>query len=200
MDFSTYIHTITALFVIIDPIGSALIFNSLSMDASQKKRTKMALKATIISTLTLILFGNYGEALFTEIGININSLRISGGLLLFHTAFQMVTQEKVIDQQNNERDISIFPMTIPLLSGPGTLTLSVLLFSNSNEITDKLSVAAAIISVMLLTLILIRLSTYLKHLIGHTGDELLRRFFGVIVATISIQFIFDGIHHLLLKQ
>lgn len=197
MALSTYLHAAIALLVIIDPIGSALIFNSLSGNADQKQRTKMALKAVIVSMITLIFFGLYGEKLFSIIGININSLRISGGLLLFYTAFQMITQEKLLDTTNKYVDISIFPMTIPLLAGPGMLTLTVLLFSNSRKLTDTFAIIAAIISVMLITYISISASKYLKKMIGYTGEELIRRFFGVIVATIGVQFIFDGIHNLI---
>jgi len=197
MALSTYLHAAIALLVIIDPIGSALIFNSLSGNADQKQRTTMALKAVIVSMITLIFFGLYGEKLFSIIGININSLRISGGLLLFYTAFQMITQEKLLDTTNKYVDISIFPMTIPLLAGPGMLTLTVLLFSNSRKLTDTFAIIAAIISVMLITYISISASKYLKKMIGYTGEELIRRFFGVIVATIGVQFIFDGIHNLI---
>ncbi len=197
MQLSTYLHALTALFVIVDPIGSALIFNSLSSGSTKQMRTKMALKAVGISTLTLVLFGNYGEALFRLLGISINSLRIAGGLLLFHTAFQMITQERPVNDKNHHVDISIFPMTIPLLAGPGMLTLTVLLFSKSRKLTDTFSIIAAIVTVMLTTYILISVSKHLKKVIGHTGDELIRRFFGVIVATIGIQFVFNGIHNLI---
>ncbi len=197
MDISIYLHAMTALFVIIDPIGAALIFNSLVGDGDKKYRYVMAIKAIIISGLTLILFGNYGEALFSHLGININSLRISGGLLLFFTAFQMITSDIGFSNKGGQRDISVFPMSIPLLAGPGTLTLALLLFSKTNEPAGMIAVAAAIISTLLLTFALMLASKNLKKVIGRTGDEILKRFLGVILAALAIQFIYDGISNLI---
>jgi len=196
MDIAVYLHAVTALFVIIDPIGAALIFNSLTAGSDKKHRKVMAIKAVIISGVTLILFGNYGEALFTQLGININSLRISGGLLLFYTAFNMVTKEMEFTTNGKQVDISVFPMSIPLLAGPGTLTLCILLFSHTSEPAGAIAVSAAIVSILTLTLISMLVSKYLKKIIGKTGDEILRRFLGVILAALAIQFIYDGISNI----
>ncbi|WP_354625529.1 MarC family protein [Psychromonas sp. MME2] len=199
MDLTIYLHALTALFVIIDPIGAALIFNSLTTNSDKKHRTVMAVKAVIISATSLVLFGNYGETLFSQLGININSLRISGGLLLFYTAFKMITQEMEFSASNKSVDISVFPMSIPLLAGPGTLTLSILLFSHSTQSSGVIAVTAAIISILSLTLVLMLLSRNLKKIIGKTGDEILKRFLGVILAALAIQFIYDGIINFSLK-
>ncbi|GLS90213.1 UPF0056 inner membrane protein [Psychromonas marina] len=199
MDIAIYLHALTALFVIIDPIGAALIFNSLASNGDKRYRYIMATKAIIISGLTLILFGNYGETLFFHLGIDINSLRISGGLLLFFTAFQMITSDIGFSNKGELRDISVFPMTVPLLAGPGTLTLSVLLFSQDMDATGTVAVSAAIICTLLLTFVLMLVSKNLKKIIGKTGDEILKRFLGVILAALAIQFIYDGISNLMLK-
>ncbi|MCG6202583.1 MarC family protein [Psychromonas antarctica] len=196
MDIAIYLHALTALFVIIDPIGAALIFNSLTADSDKKHRHIMAIKAVVISGITLILFGNYGETLFSHLSININSLRISGGLLLFFTAFNMITKAMDFSRSGKDDDISVFPMSIPLLAGPGTLTLSILLFSHTSEITGTIAVSIAIISILTLTLLLMLVSKYLKKIIGKTGDEILKRFLGVILAALAIQFIYDGIKNI----
>jgi multiple antibiotic resistance protein len=199
MDISLFLHALTGLLVIIDPIGAALIFNSLTSGSDTRHRNKMALKSILISGITLILFGNYGEALFYHLGININSLRISGGLLLFYTAFMMITQELKYANTEKNTDISVFPMSIPLLAGPGTLTLSILLFSQTESHYALVSVGAAIASVLVLTLIAMIASKYLKKIIGKTGDEILRRFLGVILAALAIQFIYEGIRNIILQ-
>lgn len=196
MDIALYLHAVTALFVIIDPIGSALIFNSLTSGSEKKHRNMMVIKSILISCTSLILFGNYGEALFHQLGISINSLRISGGLLLFYTAFIMITQELKFGNTGASDDISVFPMSIPLLAGPGTLTLSILLFSQGTNNAGILAVIAAIMSILGLTMLLMFVSKYLKHIIGRTGDEILRRFFGVILAALAIQFIYEGIRNI----
>ena len=196
MDIALFLHALTGLLVIIDPIGAALIFNSLTSGSDRKHRNMMAFKCILISSITLILFGNYGEALFLELGININSLRISGGLLLFYTAFMMITQELKFTSSGKNADISVFPMSVPLLAGPGTLTLAILLFSQSNSFESVIAVSAAIISVLLLTLVAMITSKYLKKIIGKTGDEILRRFLGVILAALAIQFVYEGIRNI----
>ncbi|MDA7746994.1 MarC family protein [Psychromonas sp.] len=196
MDTALYLHALTGLFVIIDPIGSALIFNALTSGSDSKYRHLMAIKSVVISAVILILFGNYGEDLFSQLGININSLRISGGLLLFYTAFMMITQEIKFNNTGGNGDISVFPMSIPLLAGPGSLTLAILLFSQNAQTESAVAVGAAIISILLVTLVAMMAAKHLKRIIGKTGDEILRRFFGVILAALAIQFIYEGIHNI----
>lgn len=193
MDLAVYLNALTGFFVIIDPIGAALVFHSLIPEGAKRHRRIMALKSILISVVLLIVFGNYGEPLLDQLGININSLRIAGGLLLFYTAFNMITEAVEYEDTTVKKDISVFPMTIPLLAGPGALTLAILLFSNTSETSANLSVAAAVVTILLLTFILMLISTYLKKVIGKTGDEILRRFLGVLLAALSIQFIYDGI-------
>lgn len=193
MDWAVFLNALTGFFVIIDPIGAALVFHSLIPEDAKRHRRIMALKSILISVVLLIVFGNYGESLLDQLGININSLRIAGGLLLFYTAFNMITEAVEYEDTTIKKDISVFPMTIPLLAGPGALTLAILLFSNASETSANLSVVAAIVTILLLTFILMLTSTYLKKIIGKTGDEILRRFLGVLLAALSIQFIYDGI-------
>lgn len=193
MDLSTYLNAVTALFVIIDPIGAALIFHSLVPVGDNRHRFVMAAKATLISTLLLFVFGNYGEPLLSRLGISIDALRISGGLLLFFTAFNMITKDSDLTQSTVRKDVSVFPMSIPMLAGPGSLTLAILLFSKAGTTSGQLSVLFAILSIMVATLVLMLLSKYVKVIIGRTGDEILRRFLGVILAALAIQFVADGI-------
>ena len=197
MDILVYLNAMTALFIIIDPIGAAIIFHSLVPVGETRHRVKMAVKSIIISTLLLIIFGNYGEPFLNKLGINIEALRISGGLLLFYTAFKMITQDVEYTVTTAKRDISVFPMSIPLMAGPGSLTLSILLFSQSESAEQDLSILMAILSITALTLVLMLVSRYVKVIIGRTGDEILRRFLGVILAALAIQFVYDGITQLI---
>lgn len=162
MDWAVFLNALTGFFVIIDPIGAALVFHSLIPEDAKRHRRIMALKSILISVVLLIVFGNYGESLLDQLGININSLRIAGGLLLFYTAFNMITEAVEYEDTTIKKDISVFPMTIPLLAGPGALTLAILLFSNASETSANLSVVAAIVTILLLTFILMLTSTYLK--------------------------------------
>ena len=193
MDIAVYLNAMIALFVIIDPIGVALIFHSLTPPDDTAHRFKMALKATLISSALLILFGNFGEPLLHKLGISIDALRISGGILLFYTAFHMITKDIEYTSTTERRDIAVFPMSIPMLAGPGSLTLAILLFSNANSPATQMSITVAILSIAMTTLILMILSRYVKRVIGRTGDDILRRFLGVLLAALAIQFIHDGV-------
>ncbi|WP_068740081.1 MarC family protein, partial [Oleiphilus sp. HI0117] len=150
-------------------------------------------KACLISTMLLVLFGNFGELLLSKLAISIHAFKISGGVLLFYTAFRMVTSSLSFAGSGNGRDISVFPLSIPLLAGPGSLTVSILLFSSTSSALGQLSVMFAIVSISTLTCILMIFSGNVKRLVGAIGDEVLKRFLGMILAALAIQFILDGL-------
>jgi multiple antibiotic resistance protein len=193
VDIAVYLNAMIALFVIIDPIGAALIFHSLVPVDDMRHRVKMAIKAAVISSTLLILFGNFGEPLLHKLGISIDALRISGGILLFYTAFHMITKDTEHTSTTERKDIAVFPMSIPMLAGPGSLTLAILLFSKASDYQGTLSITLAILTISLGTLVMMILSRYVKKIIGRTGDDILRRFLGVVLAALAIQFIHDGI-------
>tara|TARA_R110001592_G_scaffold52649_7_gene161273 strand:+ start:10670 stop:11266 length:597 start_codon:yes stop_codon:yes gene_type:complete len=193
LELLVFLHALTALFVIIDPIGTALIFNALTKGQSASARFLQAFKASIISALLLVLFGNYGAGLLSYLGISIDALKISGGLLLFYTAFQMINSELKFKMEGTVDDISVYPMSIPLLAGPGSLTVAILLFSSVTSAADQLTIIAAVILICVLTFICMSSSVFLKNIVGKTGDEILRRFLGVLLAALAMQFILEGI-------
>lgn len=201
MDSAVFLHAFTSYFVIIDPIGVSLIFNALTRDSDACHARKMAIKTTIIAITITLVFGFYGEAFLKKLGISIEALRVSGGILLFVTAYKLITRtkEKVeLTEESKTLDISVFPMSIPLISGPGTLTLTVLLFSAPQAAEAQYSVALAAIATFLVCFICFLSSRYIKKVIGQTGDDILCRLLGVILAALAIQFIADGIQHLFL--
>lgn len=193
LDLTIYLNALIALFVIIDPIGAALIFHAMIPQHLGRHRVNMAFKSTLITLALLILFGNFGEPLLKQLGISIDALRISGGLLLFFTAYQMITQDTEQDAVAGTRDISVFPLAIPLLAGPGSLTLAILLYSQGNHMETLVSVSAAIISICFLTMLLMLTARQVAKVIGKTGDDILRRFLGMLLAALAIQFIHDGL-------
>jgi multiple antibiotic resistance protein len=199
MPAEIFLHALTSYFVIIDPIGSALIFHSLTSGGSRNYARRMALRAVGISTIIIFLFGFFGEALLAKLGISIAALRVSGGLLLFFTAFQMITSAKSNERNfsSDEIDISVFPMAFPLLSGPGCLTLTILLFSRPAAQHETLALLAAVLAISVITLFFLLLASHVARIIGRTGDDILRRLLGVILAALSIQFIADGIRQIM---
>ncbi|PCJ19542.1 MAG: hypothetical protein COB02_07290 [Candidatus Cloacimonadota bacterium] len=193
LDLTIFLNAFTSLFVIIDPIGGAMIFHGLVGNKSITHRRAMAIKTAIISTVLLILFGKYGEALLTTLGISIHAFGVSGGILLFYTAFHMITKQSEESVESTVDDISVYPMSIPMIAGPGTLTLVILLNSKAQSFTDSISIVAAILAMMLITFLLMLFSKFIKDVIGKTGDDLIQRFLGVLLAALAIQFIHDGL-------
>ncbi len=198
MTTDIFLHALTSYFVIIDPIGTALIFHGLTDSCERSYIRRMALRSTLISGLIVVIFGFFGEALLAKLGISIAALRVSGGLLLFITAFNMVTKGETGRKWNSgpEVDISVFPMSIPLLAGPGCLTVTILLFSQPSAMAGRMSLVAAIAAIFLGTYAALIASNRIKKVIGRTGDDILRRLLGVILAALSIQFIADGIRQI----
>ena len=199
MFFDTFLHALTSYFVVIDPIGAALIFHALTAENDHLYMKRMALRSSVISVSIVLVFAFLGEALLSKLGISIEALRVSGGLLLFITAFHMVTKGETGRKWQNgpEVDISVFPMSIPLLSGPGCLTLTILLFSQSTTVSGTFGVVAAVLLIFAVTYLALVSARRIKDVIGQTGDDILRRLLGVILAALSIQFIADGIRQLM---
>ncbi|MFO7577082.1 MAG: MarC family protein [Pelovirga sp.] len=198
MSFEIYLHALTSYFVIVDPVGTALIFNGLVTAADKAYATRMALRSVSISVVIVLLFGFFGEPLLTSLGISIEALRVAGGLLLFYTAFHMITKGRTLSQRRPDAfvDISVFPLSIPLIAGPGCLTLTILLFSGSSGGVETLSLVLAVLSIFSLTLVLLLCSPLIRKIVGKTGDDILRRLLGVILAALAIQFIADGVRQL----
>ena len=198
MVIESYLHALTSYFVIVDPIGAALIFHGLVSSGDKTYATRMVTRSVIISVVIVLLFGFFGEPLLTSLGITIEALRVAGGLLLFYTAFQMITRGRTSVERKPKTliDISVFPLSIPLIAGPGCLTLTILLFSGSSGAAETVSLVLAVLTTFALTLPALLFSSAIKKLIGETGDDILRRLLGVILAALAIQFIADGVRQL----
>jgi multiple antibiotic resistance protein len=201
MSTDIFLHALTSYFVVIDPIGTALIFHALTADCDRAYVRRMALRSTLIASAIVLVSAFFGEALLTKLGISIEALRVSGGLLLFITAFNMVTKGETGRkwQSGQEVDISVFPMSIPLLSGPGCLTVTILLFSQAKGLSGSISLVLAVMIIYLLTYVALSSANRVKDIIGRTGDDILRRLLGVILAALAIQFIADGIRQIMIR-
>lgn len=197
MDFDILLHALTSYFVIIDPIGTAVIFHALTDGGNRGYARRMAIRAVVISTIIVLLFGFFGEQVLSSLGISIASLRVAGGLLLFHTAFGMITsrqqEKRSVDLQV---DISVYPLSFPLIAGPGSLTLTILLFADRPQQGQTTALVLAVLISYLITLTCLLSSRHIRRLIGRTGDDIFRRLLGVILAALAIQFIADGVRQL----
>jgi multiple antibiotic resistance protein len=191
------------LLVTLDPPGLAPIFIALTLGMSSAEKRQVAIRAAIIAFTILFLFAIGGAALMKALGISLPAFRIAGGLLLFYTAFQMVFAESGQHKKNLASDaisldhidnLAAFPLAIPLMSGPGSITAVILLAGKaSGNWPAQGGLVLIIFLVILLCYIVFLLSERITRLFGTTGTLVLGRMLGVVLAALAAQFVVDGI-------
>lgn len=193
----SFIKAFAAYFVMVDPVGTSLIFNALTAGKSDSYCRKMASRAVILSTFLVLFFGFWGEAFLGTLGIQMDSFKIAGGLLIFYAAFGMITRPQSSEKPYQKvvfEDISVYPLSIPLIAGPGCLTLTVLLFSKSRDDGSSLiPLVMAILAIFIFTFFSFLFSKALRKMVGQTVNDVFNRLLGVILASLAVQFIADGI-------
>jgi len=191
-------------FVVVEPLSIAPVFASLTSGASDEFRRRMAIKATVISGLILLLFSLVGTPFLAAMGISIDAFRIFGGLLLFLIALDMVfaresgTRTSSNEEAENKRraDVSVFPLAFPLISGPGALVTILLWFGPLSPMQHPLQYAiyALCVAVVLgLTLLSMLVAGPVMRIMGVTGTNVANRLFGVVLGALAVQFMIDGI-------
>lgn len=203
MDYLNFFVTaFVALFVIVDPLGTTGVFLALTSKLKESETRKIAIKACTIASLLLIIFGLCGLWLLEILHISPAAFRITGGLLLFVTAFRMVMGYHDPDQLNEEDNvykdrssIAVFPLAIPLLAGPGCMTTALLLMTQDPYLfsINKLIVILTILLVQGITLVSWFGSKKIIKYLGETGSLILARVMGILLAAMSVQFVVDGI-------
>ena len=196
-----FVSAFVTFLVVIDPPGCAPIFASVTKGATAQHRRAMAFRSVLIAAGILIFFGLLGRDLLGALGISLNSFRIAGGLLLFLIAIDMVFEKRTERRENRAEevveekpdDISVFPMAIPMIAGPGSIASIMLLMSRSEGWTEYLVVWAALGATLILTLLCLLLAGPLMRLIGHRMEAMVTRLLGVILAALAVQFVIDGI-------
>ena len=186
------------LFVIIDPIGLSPLFITLTHGMTLEERDRVGRRALILSFGLLAVFGLFGESLLTAIGISLPAFRISGGLLLFLTALDMLFERRTDRRERRAgeapADPSVFPLAMPLIAGPGALTTMILLTSqNSGDVPALIGINVVMLAVLLMTYLSFRLSHLFARALGQTGIVVLTRLFGILLAALSVQFVLDGL-------
>lgn len=196
-----FIAAFIALFVIVDPVGIAPVFAGLTQGTTESHKRKMALKGTIIGTIILIFFALVGKSFLNALGISMDALRVAGGVMLFIIALEMVMEKRTERKQESAEkldeyfeDISVFPVALPLLAGPGSIaTVMLLMTSYENDITAQTGVMAALALVMVITLIIFFMAGKVMNWLGPTVNAVLTRLLGVILAALAAQYILDGL-------
>ncbi len=199
----TLVTAFVTLFVVIDPLGIAPIFASITPKDAAPQRRKIAVKGVTIAAVILIAFALGGQALLTAMGIGLPAFQIAGGLLLLLLSIDMVmvrhsglreTTPGEAEEGIQRSDVSVFPLAIPLIAGPGALTSIVLLMGEARQdpVVQGL-VLAVMLVVLAITLICLLVTGRLIRLLGQTGINVVTRVFGIIMAALSVQFILDGL-------
>jgi multiple antibiotic resistance protein len=188
--------------VIIDPPGCAPIFASLTRGTSPAHRRAMAIRSSLIAWTILMFFALLGRPLLNGLGISLASFRIAGGIMLFFIALDMVFERRTerrekraeaIEGTPEAEDISVFPMAIPMITGPGSIASAMLWVSRAEGIAAVTVVLAAITTVMLITLATLLAAGPLMRLIGEKVEGMITRILGVILAALAAQFVIDGL-------
>lgn len=189
----------TSFFTLINPISVMPVFLTMTAGLDQKGRNKTAQKAVLTSFITLVIFAFSGELLFNFFGISVNSFRMAGGIIFFIMGQEMLqanlTRMKVAPDEIKEyiRDISITPLAIPLLSGPGAITNSIILMQDAHTFLMKVILILTIFLVLIITLLFLWGSSKVTKFIGETGMKVMMRIMGLIVMVIAIEFFFAGL-------
>ncbi len=189
-------------FVVIDPPGCAPIYASLTSGAVPAQRRAMAIRAIVVSLCILLVFGLFGEKLLGALGISLDAFRIAGGIMLFLIALEMVFEkrqsrredraEKILDTPEVE-DVSVFPMALPMIAGPGSIATVMLLMARSDGITQSLVVLGAMLAVLLLTLVSLLAAGPMMRVLGAKIEAVITRLLGVLLAALATQFVVDGL-------
>jgi multiple antibiotic resistance protein len=204
LDFA--ISALVTLLVVVDPVGLAPTFLAITEGLPRAARQNVALRASIIAAAILIGTALIGDWLFRALSISLSAFRIAGGLLLFAIAYQMVfgtrqrREGRAAEQAVEEdvRDIAAFPLAIPLMAGPGAITATVLLDGRAggNLLLVGL-LLAVVVFVALCCFVAFLFAQRISRLIGRTGNIVLSRLLGVLLAALAVQFAVDGIRELL---
>ena len=194
------LRALLTLFIVIDPAGLVPVFVSLAGGRPAKVQATIARRAVLIAAAVLLLFSLIGGPVLAYLGISVAALRVAGGILLFRIAVDMVfaqfrreTTEEEAEARAKE-DISVFPLAIPLIAGPGALASILILTSEARG--EPLSFALILVAaaiVLVVAYIFLRASARLARLVGQTGINVVTRVLGLLLAALAVQYVIDGV-------
>ena len=196
-----FVSAFVTFLVVIDPPGCAPIFASLTSAATPAHRRAMALRSVGIAAGILLFFGLLGQDLLRALGVSLSAFRIAGGILLFLIAIDMVFEKRTERREARAEevsaskidDVSVFPMAIPMIAGPGSIASIMLLMARSEGLAASAIVLGALLLTLVLTLIALLLAGPLMRLLGRHMEAMLTRLLGVILAALAVQFVIDGL-------
>ncbi|WP_070157412.1 MarC family protein [Sphingobium phenoxybenzoativorans] len=197
-----FISAFVTLFVVIDPPGCAPIYASMTTGASDAQRRSMAIRAVVIATAILLIFALWGKQVLGVLGIQLDSFRIAGGIMLFLIAMDMVFEKRTQRREDRAQkiaetpqveDVSVFPMAMPMIAGPGSIATVMLLMARADGLPQRLAVIAALAAVLVLMMGALLAAGPLMKLLGQRIEAVITRLLGVLLAALAAQFVIDGL-------
>ncbi|PLX05282.1 MAG: antibiotic resistance protein MarC [Marinilabiliales bacterium] len=198
-NFTTILLYFTSFLTLMNPMGIMPVFLSKTSNLSKRERRKTAIKAVITATAVLMLFSFGGEYLFKFFGISVAGLKVVGGVLFFIMGYDMLNARlspmkiKEEDVDKYVDDISITPLGIPMIAGPGAITNAIVLMGESPDIAGKMIVVISIVLVSIVLLGVLLGAVGITKFLGDTGNKIMMKLMGLIVMVIAVEFFFSGI-------
>jgi len=217
MDLSAFatdfVLALVPLFVVVDPLASIGLYLGLTSRYDRKRRDRVALRAVVFAALVLLAFAFVGQAILRYLGIELYSLRVAGGILLVLIGLNMLKEGEEVPQAELAvttggahpdkpvaHDPSLVPLGLPMLAGPGAISLVILLGTQTGTANGALVLASAILATMLGSLLVLMLAARASHVIGENGRRVITRIMGLLTVAFAIQYVFDGVNGWLMTR
>lgn len=196
------IHASVTFLVVVDPVGLAPLFAGLTEGRAPAERRRIARTGVLVAAGVLYVFALAGKELLAALGVSLAAFRIAGGMLLFLVAIEMVfarqsglrsTTSTEDAEAHRRADVSVFPLAIPLIAGPGAIASVMLLMGEAGSWTSQLAVLAVLAAVLAITFAALLAASRVVKLLGVTGTNVVGRVLGIVLAALAVQFIIDGV-------
>jgi multiple antibiotic resistance protein len=193
-----FVSALVTLLVVIDPPGAAPIFASLTTNASDASRRAMARRSVLIASVILFGFALAGEPFLEALGISLDAFRVAGGIMLFLISIDMVFETRTKRREEraqgvHDEDVSVFPMAMPMIAGPGSIAAVMLLTSKADGPVETAAVYGALALVLILTLLALLAAGPIMRRVGSKVEAMITRLLGVILAALAAQIVIDGL-------
>nr|WP_317630580.1 MarC family NAAT transporter [uncultured Flavobacterium sp.] len=201
-----FIYIFAAVFSVLNPLGTIPIFVGLTQDDSLAERSRISIWTAVNVFVILMISFFIGKYVLTFFGITMDALRIAGGLIIVNSGYSLLAgnfskrrgvNKKVADDAQKRNDIALTPLAMPMLAGPGAMSLLIAFYQDYPEYTDKAIVCGAVLVVCLLIFLILRSAHYLSNLLGASGIVSISRIMGFIVIALGIQYISNGVINML---
>ena len=206
LSYDALTNALVTILVTISPHSLAPLFLVLTRGMDRKQRNQVAIRSSVIATLVLSMFAVFGTSILGLFGITISAFKLAGGLLLFYIAFEMIFEKReqrreasaeVAITKDMIQNIAAFPLAVPLIAGPGTISATILLADKFGPIEARAALIPVILVSVALTWSIFMIAERLDKLLGQTGRSILTRLLGMLLAALAVQFVFDAIKVLL---